>query len=84
MPNWTKENFTVSLALPVRKVTKLRVYKLMDYNEENVKDSWYPEELQEISNNKYRIEKVLQRRTLFNGTKELFARLECWLDKYNS
>ena len=64
MPNWTKEHFTVSQAEPVRKGTKRRVYKLVDYNDEDVKGSWNPEELQEISNNQYRIEKVLRRRTL--------------------
>ena len=51
MPNWTKEHFTVSQAFPPRKGTKRRVYKLVDYNDEPVKYSWYPEELQEISDN---------------------------------
>ena len=40
MPNWTKEHFTVSKALPVRKETKRRVYKLVDYNNDKVKSSW--------------------------------------------
>ena len=48
----------------------------MDYNDEAVNGSWYPEELQEISDNQYRIEKVLKRRTLADGTKELFVRWE--------
>ena len=60
--------------MPFWKETKRRVYKLVDYNEEDVKSSWYPEELQQISDNQYRIEKVLRRRTLFDGTKELFVR----------
>ena len=30
MPNWTKDHFTVSKAVPVRQVTKRRVYKLVD------------------------------------------------------
>ena len=84
MPNWTKEHFTVSLAVPPRKWTKRRVYKLVDYNEEPVKGSWYPEKLQEILDNQYRIEKVLRRRILPDGTKELFVRWEGWPDKYNS
>ena len=70
MPNWTKEHFTVSQAVPPKRGTKRRVYKLVDYNDEAVKGSWYPEELQEISDNQYRIEKVLQKRTLPDGTKE--------------
>ena len=84
MPNWTKEHFTVSQTVPPKKGTKRLVYKLMDYNDEVVKGSWYPEELQEISDNWYRIEKVLRRRTLPDGTKELFVRLEGWPEKHNS
>ena len=83
MPNWTKEHFTVSKAVPPRKGTKRRVYKLMDYNNETVKGSWYPKEIQEISDNQYRIEKVLRRRTLYDGTKELYVQRESWPDKYN-
>ena len=74
----------MSQAVPPRRVIKRRVYKLVDYNEEDVKGSWYIEQLQEISDNQYRIEKVLQRRTLPNGTNKLFVRLEGWPDKYNS
>ena len=84
MLNWTKEQFTVSQALPVRRETKRRVYKLVDYNNDEVKCSWYPEEIQEITDNQYRIEKVLKRRNLPNGTKELFVRWEGWPDKHNS
>ena len=84
MPNWTKEHFTVSKAVPPRNGTKRRIYKLVDYNDEDVKGSWYPEELQEISDNQYRIGKVLRRRTLPNGTKEIFVRWEGWPEKYNS
>ena len=84
MPNWTKEHFTVSQAVPTRKGTKRRVYKLVDYNDENVKGTWYPEEIQEISDNQYRIEQILRKRTLPDGTKELFVRWEGWPDKYNS
>ena len=84
MPNWTKEHFTESQAVPPRRGTKSRVYKLVDYDDEPVKGSWYPEELQEISHNQYRIDKFLQRRTLPDGTKELFVRWEGGPDKYNS
>ena len=84
MPNWTKEHFTVSQALPVIRGTKRRVYKLVNYNNDELKGSWYPEKIQEITDNQYRIEKVLKRRTLPDGTKELFVRWEGWPDKYNS
>ena len=43
IPNWKKEHFTVSKAVPPRKKTKRRVYKLVDYNDEDVIGSWYPE-----------------------------------------
>ena len=84
MPNRIKENFTVSKAVPPRKVTKRRLYKLVDYNDKNVIGSWYPEELQEISDNQYRIETVLRRRTLPNGTKDIFVQWKGWPEKYNS
>ena len=84
MPNLTKEHFTVSKAVPSRKGTKRRMYKLVDYNDEDVKGSWYPEGLQEISDNQYRIKKFLRRRTLLNGTKEIFVRWEGWPEKYSS
>ena len=84
MPNWTKEQFTVSQAVPPQRGTTRRVYKLIDYNDEALKNSWYPEELHEISDNQYRIEKVLRKRNLFDKTKELFVQWENWLEKYNS
>ena len=45
MPNGTKKHFTVSQAVPPRKVTKRRVYKIMDYNNKAVKGSWYLDEI---------------------------------------
>ena len=74
MHNWTKEQFTVSQAVPLKRGTKRCVYKLVYYNDEAVKGSWYPEKLQEISDNQYRIKKVLRRRTLPDGTNELLVR----------
>ena len=74
----------MSQAVAPRRWTKRRVYKLVDYNDENVKGTWYPEEIQEILDYQYRIEKLLTRRTLHDETKKLFVRWECWPDKYNS
>ena len=84
MPNWTKEHFKVSQTVPPKRGTKRPVYKLLEYNDEAMKGSWYPEKQQEISDSQYRIEKVLQRRTLPDGTKELFVRWESWPAKYNA
>ena len=74
MPNLTKKQCTVSKVVPLRKGTKRRIYNLIDYNSEIVKNSWYPKKYQEILNNQYRIEKVLRRRTLPDNTKEIFVR----------
>ena len=84
MPNWTKEHYTVSQAVTPRRGTKRRVYKLVDYYDENVKGTWYPEEIQEISDNLCRIEQMFRKRTLPDNTKELFVRWEGWPVKYNS
>ena len=46
----------------------------MDYYNETVKRSWYPEEIQKNSDNQYRIEKVLRRRTHLTTQKKLFVR----------
>ena len=84
MSIWTNEHFIVSQAIPPKRGTKRRVYKLMDYNDEPVKGSWYPEEQHKISDIQYLIEKVLWRRTLPDGTKELFVRWKVWAEKNNS
>ena len=42
------------------------------------------EELQEILESQYRIEKVLRSRSLPDDIKELFVRWEGWPEKYNS
>ena len=49
-----------------------------------MKGSWYPEELEPIRSNQYRIEKVLKKRQLSDGTKESFVHWEGWPDKFNS
>ena len=84
MPNWSKEHFTVAGVPAPRRGTKRRVYKIADYNGEPVKGVWYPEELQKISSNQYRIERVLRRRKAADGTTELFVKWEGWPEKFNS
>ena len=84
MPNWTKEHFQVSAAKQARKGTKRPVYKVEDFDGEEVKGSWYPEEMQAISHNQCRIEKVLRRRTRPDGRKEKLVRWEGWPEKFNS
>lgn len=84
MPNWTKEHFQVRDVPPQKRGVKRPIYKLEDYSGDEVKGSWYPEELQAIKDNQYRIEKVLRKRTLPDGTKEKLVRWEGWPDKFNS
>jgi hypothetical protein len=84
MPNWSKEHFIVDQVPEQRRGAKRRVYKIKDYNDEAVKGTLYPEELQKIKDNQYRIEKVLRRRTAPDGTKELFVKWEGWPEKFNS
>ena len=84
MPNWSKEHFNISETSEVRRGTKRRVYKIEDYNGEPVKVVWYREELQQITDNQYRIERVLRRRKAANGSTELFVKWEGWLEKFNS
>ena len=84
MPNWSKEHFTVGEVPAARRGCKRRVYKISDYNGEPVTGSWYDEELQHITNNQYRIERVLKRRTAADGTKEIFVKWEGWPEKFNS
>ena len=84
MPNWSKEHFTVAAAPPKRKLSKRMVYKLKDYNGEPVTGSWYDEKLQHISDNQYRIERVLRRRTAPDGNKEVFVKWEGLPEKFNS
>ena len=74
----------MSKAVPFKTGTKRRVYKLMNYNDEALKGSCYPEELQEILDNQYRYKTVLRRRTVPDGTNKLFVRWEGWPVKYNS
>ena len=84
LPNWSKEHFQVKDVPEPKRGAKRPVYKLEDYSGEEIKGSWYPEELQKITNNQYRIEKVLRRRTTSDGRKEKLVRWEGWPDKFNS
>ena len=84
MPNWSKEHFTVAEIPKPRHGNRRRVYTIADDNGEPSKGVWYPEELQQISNNQYRIERVLRRRKAADGSIELFVKWEGWPEKFNS
>ena len=51
LPNRSKEHFQVMDVPEAKRGAKRPVYKLEDYSGEEVKGSWYPEELQIITHN---------------------------------
>ena len=87
LPNWSREQFTVSSTVPVtdkRGRNSRPVVTLKDESGEELRGKWYPEEIQRIRDNDYEVERVLKRRTAADGTRELFVK---WLDypsKFNS
>ena len=83
LPNWSKEHFQIMDVPEAKLGAKRPVYKLEDYSGEEVKGSWYFEKLQKITNNQYRIEKVLRGRTTPVGRKKKLVRWEGWPDKFN-
>ena len=71
--NWTQEQFKVA----GRSADSHRpVFKLKDYEGEEVKGVLYSEEIQPITANEYRMERVINRRRGANGKEELFFK---WL-----
>ena len=60
------------------------VYTLKDNRGEELRGKWYPEEIQQIRDNDYEVERVLKRRTAANGTRELFVKWRDYPAKYNS
>ena len=87
MPNWSREKFTVSSMVPQadKRGRKSRpVSTLKDDSGEEFRGKWYPEEIQQIRDNDYEIERVLKRRTAADGTRELFVKWRDYPAKYNS
>ena len=55
-PNWTEEVFTVSKV----QWTNPIIYKITDYNDEEIQGTFYEQELQKTSQENFRIEKVVK------------------------
>ena len=81
LPNWTAEDFQVTKTVGGR---KRPLYKLKDNTGEDISGTFYPEEVQKIKENKYFIEKIIKRRKLKDGTKQLLVKWENWPEKFNS
>jgi len=72
---WTEEVFTVSEVRYIDPIT----YKIVDYNNEEIKGSFYEQELQKATQELFRIEKIIKKK----GNKSLVK----WLgypDTFNS
>ena len=80
IPNWSEEHFLVD----TDQDNPRRVYKLKDKGGEEIKGSWYPEELQEITKNRYLIEKILRKRKNKKGEKEVLVKWKGWPVKFNT
>ena len=78
-PNWLEEVFVVSGI----KNTVPRTYFVRDLNGEKISGSSYEKELQKISQEEFRIEKVLKRKDdkLYVKWKGYDSRFNSWIDK---
>ena len=81
LPNWTTELFTVSARIPRHPP----VYKLKDYDGEELQGTFYEQELQRVlkKDNVYKVETVLATRKR-RGHTEYFVKWLRYPDKFNS
>ena len=79
-PNWTDRVYEVETVAdePVKKM-----YNIKDEKNKREKQRFYPEEIQKITENLYRVEKVLKNRTI-NGKKQYFVKWLNYPDDFNS
>jgi hypothetical protein len=81
---WTEEVFIIRERFHKEGIA---LYKVKDWDGEEVKGTWYESELQQIDKNKddmWRIEKVLKSRKCRGHQKELYVKWLSWPDKFNS
>ena len=80
---WTGEIFTVTHRYRVQGIPQC---KLKDYNGEEIKGSFYKEELQKVAfdpDKPFKVERILQKRTR-KGKKEVLVKWLRWPDRFNS
>ena len=71
--------FIVSDARPTKPIT----YKIKDLKGEDIKGTFYRQELKKTKQEIYRIEKVLKKR-IRNGTKEVYVKWKGYNNDFNS
>jgi hypothetical protein len=76
-PNWTDEIFNVEKVI---KDKHKSFYKLKDHNNESLNRRFYPEEIQKVRENLYRVEKIIKRRKVGNTIEYLVK----WLNHPHS
>ena len=81
LPNFSKEIFTISKQIPQNPV----VYKLKDYDGEEIKGTVYEKELQKVikQDDVYEVEKILKKRGRGNNV-QYFVKLLGYPNKFNS
>ncbi|CAB4033161.1 uncharacterized transposon-derived [Paramuricea clavata] len=82
LPNWTEEVFTITK----RVLRRPPVYKIADFDDEELKGTFYEQELQRVNKSDsdfYRVEEVLRSR-MRNKRKEYFVKWLGYPDKFNS
>ena len=81
LPNFSKEIFTISRQIP----RDPPVYKLKDYDGEELKGTFYEKELQKVikPNDVYEVEKILKKRGKGNNV-QYFVKWLGYPNKFNS
>ena len=76
-PNWTEEIFVIDKVLPTKPVT----YRIVDLMGEEIKGSFYNQELQKTKQQTFRMEKIIRRD---NKKKIALVKWSGYPDKFNS
>ena len=79
--NWSEEIFEI---VEVMRNYNPVVYKLKDLADEEIDGGFYRQQLQKTNQEIYRIDKVVRKRKLADGTRESLVRWSGYPDKFNS
>ena len=79
-PNWTDKTYKVNA---IAKEPVKAMYKIEDEKKEIDKQRYYPEEIQKITENLYRVEKIINRKTV-GGKKMCLVKWLNYPDSFNS